>query len=147
MKVLIAVDDTESSHQATQVARALFPDAQHIVLSAAELPPFAFGVPLGVLHDGRSDSLSSRIEADAKRNVVAAAELFPDSAAQDTVTGDAGLIICSEATRLGVDVVVVGREEKSAISRFFHPSVSDFVLKHAPCPVLVVREGEGHHRA
>ena len=144
MKILIAVDDTESAHQATEAAQALFPEAEHIVLSAAELPPFVFGVSLGGTADASSDSLSSTIEADAKRNVAAAAESFPDGAAQDTATGDAGLVICREATRLGVDVVVVGREEKSVISRFFHPSVSDYVLKNAPCPVLVVREGEDH---
>lgn len=145
MKILIAVDDTESAHEATQVAQALFPEAEHIVLSAAELPPFAFGVPLGGIVDAPSDSLTTAIEADAKRNVVAAAESFPAGAVQDTATGDAGLVICGEATRLGVDVVVVGREDKSVISRFFHPSVSDYVMKNAPCPVLIVRVGQVGH--
>ncbi len=142
MKILIAVDDTESAHQATQAARTLFPDAEHIILSAAELPPFAFGVPLGGIIAVPSDSLTASIEADAERNVVAAAESFPDGAAHDMATGDAGLVICREAARLGVDVVVVGREEKSVLSRLFHPSVSDYVMKNAPCPVLVVREGD-----
>lgn len=145
MKILIAVDDTESAHQATQAARTLFPDAEHIILSAAELPPFAFGVPLGGIVTVPSDSLTVAIEADAERNVVAAAESFPDGATHDMATGDAGLVICREAARLRVDVVVVGREEKSVLSRFFHPSVSDYVMKNAPCPVLVVREGEEQH--
>lgn len=142
MKILIAVDDTESAHQAIQAARTLFPDADHIILSAAELPPFAFGVPLGGIVNVPSDSLSAAIEAEAERTVVLAAESFPDGATHDTVTGDAGLVICREAARRGVDVVVVGREAKSVVSRFFDPSVSDYVMKNAPCPVLVVREGE-----
>lgn len=142
MKILIAVDDTESAHQATQAARTLFPGAEHIVLSAAELPPFAFGVALGGVVAAPPDSLISGIQAEAERTVVAAAESFPDGAAHDLATGDAGLVICREAARLGVDVVVVGREAKSIVSRFFHPSVSDYVMKNAPCPVLVVREGD-----
>lgn len=142
MKILIAVDETESAHRATKAAKSLFPDAEHIILSAAELPPFAFGVPLGGIGVSASNSLNSAIEASAESTAKDAAESFPEGAASDTATGDAGLIICREAARLGVDVVVVGRETKSVISRFFHPSVSDYVMKNAPCPVLVVREGE-----
>ena len=141
MKVLIAVDETESARHATRAAQHLFPSAEHIVLSSAELPPFVFGVALGGLISVPSDALSSAIEANAEKNVTAAAAAFPDEVAlRDVSTGDAGLVICREAARLGVDVVVVGREEKSTVSRLLHPSVSDYVMKNAPCPVLVVRE-------
>ena len=139
--MLIAVDETESAQHATRAAQHLFPSAEHIVLSAAELPPFVFGVPLGGLISVPTDALSSAIEANAENNVTAAAKVFPDATTlRDVSTGDAGLVICKEAARLGVDVVVVGREEKSTMSRLFHPSVSDYVMKNAPCPVLVVRE-------
>lgn len=146
MKILIAVDDTESAHHATRAAAALFPSAEHIVLSAAELPPFAFGVPLGGAMTVPSDSISLAIEANASQLVLEAAQSLPVGAVSETLTGDAGLIICSEATRLRVDVVVVGREGKSVFSRFFDPSVSDYVVKNAPCPVLVVREGVDNFR-
>ncbi len=140
MKILIAVDETESAHHATSVAQKLFPLAEHIILSAAELPPFVFGVALGGIADPPSDALTSAIEANAQSNVAAAAALLKDGSAGDVEAGDAGLVICREAARLGVDVVVVGRESKSVVSRLFHPSVSDYVMKNAPCPVLVVRE-------
>ena len=77
--------------------------------------------------------------ANAQSNVAAAEALFHGGAGE-VEAGDAGLVICREAARLRVDVVVVGRETKSMVSRLFHPSVSDYVMKNAPCPVLVVRE-------
>jgi nucleotide-binding universal stress UspA family protein len=36
-------------------------------------------------------------------------------------------------------VVVVSRQVKSAVKRFLMGSVSDRVVKHAPCDVLVAR--------
>ena len=140
MKILIAVDETPSAHHATAVAKALFPEAEHIILSAAELPPFVFGVALGSVASPPSDALTAAIEDKARGDVDAAAAVFPDGALRNVETGDAGLVICREAARLGVDVVVVGREAKSMVSLLFHPSVSEFVIRNAPCPVLVVRE-------
>ena len=139
MKILIAVDETESAHYATSVAKVLFPLAEHIILSAAELPPFVFGVALGVGASPPSDALTSAVVANAQSSVAAAEALF-HGGVSEVEAGDAGLVICREAARLGVDVVVVGRETKSMVSRLFHPSVSEYVMKNAPCPVLVVRE-------
>lgn len=140
MKILIAVDETESARHATSVAKVLFPLADHIILSAAELPPFVFGVALGGASDPPSDALISVIEANAQSNVATAAAQFQEKPVGEVEEGDAGLVICREADRLGVDVVVVGRQAKSVLSRLFHPSVSDYVIRNAPCPVLVVRE-------
>lgn len=141
MKILIAVDESETARHATRVARLLFPESEHIVLGAAELPPFVFGVPLGGFSVGPSDALTTAIEESVQSNVADAAELLPDGTKLAVEAGDAAMVICSEAARLGVDVVVVGRETRSAVSRLLHPSVSDYVMKNAPCPVLIVREG------
>ena len=148
MKVLLAVDNTEAAHHATQRAKALFPDAEYVILGVAELPPFVFGVALGGVASVSSDTHTSAIEENAASNVAVAAAQFPaEDAALDVETGDAGLVICREAARLGADVVVVGREDKSVLSRLFHPSVSDYVMKNASCPVLVVRIGDGRPTA
>lgn len=47
--------------------------------------------------------------------------------------------ICELANQLGVDLVVVGARGLGAGKRFLLGSVSDRVVHHAPCPVLVVR--------
>jgi universal stress protein A len=41
----------------------------------------------------------------------------------------------------GVDLIVVGSHGRSGVSRFFIGSVSDYVVRHARCPVMVVRGG------
>ena len=44
------------------------------------------------------------------------------------------------AAEVGVDVIVVGSHGRTGVKRLFLGSVSEHVVRHAPCPVLVVRE-------
>lgn len=48
--------------------------------------------------------------------------------------------ICDVAEEEGADLIVMGCRGISAFSRFLIGSVSDRVVHHAPCSVLVVRE-------
>jgi nucleotide-binding universal stress UspA family protein len=53
--------------------------------------------------------------------------------------GNAGEAIVDVATSEAVDLVVVGSHGRGSMGRLLIGSVSDFVVRHAPCPVLVVR--------
>jgi nucleotide-binding universal stress UspA family protein len=53
--------------------------------------------------------------------------------------GDPADVICRTAERLGSDVIVVGSHGRTGLGRLFLGSVSEHVVRHAPCPVLVVR--------
>lgn len=44
-----------------------------------------------------------------------------------------------------IDVVVVGSRGLGTLSRLLLGSVSDYVVKHSPCPVLVARYEEEEH--
>ena len=49
-----------------------------------------------------------------------------------------GNAIVNEATRLGIDLIVLGSSPRwRRQSRFFSPTV-DYVLRRAPCEVLIV---------
>jgi nucleotide-binding universal stress UspA family protein len=62
-------------------------------------------------------------------------------------TGDPGESIVSAAEAESVDLVVVGTHGRGTIGRLLLGSVSDHVVRHAPCPVLVVRPAAGRsHR-
>lgn len=50
--------------------------------------------------------------------------------------------ICDVAVELGVDVIVIGSHARSGIGRLLLGSTSEHVVRHAPCPVLVVRDEE-----
>jgi nucleotide-binding universal stress UspA family protein len=53
--------------------------------------------------------------------------------------GPAGEAIVEVARNEQVDLVVVGSHGRGAVGRFLVGSVSEHVVRHAPCPVLVVR--------
>jgi len=56
--------------------------------------------------------------------------------------GDAGESIVEAARSEQVDLVVVGSHGRGSVGRFFIGSVSDYVVRHAASPVLVVRARE-----
>jgi nucleotide-binding universal stress UspA family protein len=53
--------------------------------------------------------------------------------------GDVARTICNVARELGVDVIVIGSHARAGIGRLVVGSVSEHVVRRAPCPVLVVR--------
>lgn len=54
--------------------------------------------------------------------------------------GNVAQTVCDVARELRVDVIVVGCHTRSKLARLFLGSVGEHVLRHAPCPVLVVPE-------
>ncbi len=56
--------------------------------------------------------------------------------------GDPGRVICDLATSWQADIIVVGNRGRSGLSEFFLGSVSNYVMHHAPCSVLVVHNAE-----
>ncbi len=53
--------------------------------------------------------------------------------------GDPARSICEVAAALAVDLIVVGRRGFSGLNELWMGSVSNYVLHHAPCSVLVVQ--------
>ena len=56
-----------------------------------------------------------------------------------TWDGDAGESIVEASESEAADLIVVGTHERGAVGRLFLGSVSDHVVRHARCPVMVVR--------
>ena len=142
MKILIAVDGSPGANEAARIAEGLFPNDEHILLSVASVAPFVVVDPLGGGGVGMLPSQTDYEAAEAKADgaVSTAQEQLHGEATSVTPLGSTGITICQEALDLKVDVVVVGRGHKNWISRLFDPSVSDYVIRHATCPVLVVTE-------
>jgi nucleotide-binding universal stress UspA family protein len=61
------------------------------------------------------------------------------AAAGLTWDGDAGESIVEASEAEAADLIVVGTHERGAVGRLFLGSVSDHVVRHARCPVMVVR--------
>lgn len=57
--------------------------------------------------------------------------------------GEPGTTVCEVAAEVGADVVVLGSHGHGWLQRVLLGSVSHYVLQHAPCPVLVMRQEKG----
>jgi nucleotide-binding universal stress UspA family protein len=65
-----------------------------------------------------------------------------DGKAKDFLAeGSPGDEIVSAAKSFGADLIVIGSHGRSGLGRVLMGSVAEAVMRHAPCPVLVVRAG------
>ena len=141
MKILIAVASTEEAPDIARTAELLFPHGEYVLMSAASVAPFMVADPLGAggfVTVLTTDALvaSEEVADDA---VESAQGVLTTEAEHHVELGSPGPVICEQATLLAVDAIVVGHQSKNWLSRLFEPSVSDYVIRHAPCPVVVVR--------
>lgn len=58
----------------------------------------------------------------------------------DQVLGKPGPAICDYASQSGVDLIMMGHQSSSGLNELLMGSVSNYVLHHAPCSVLVVHQ-------
>jgi nucleotide-binding universal stress UspA family protein len=86
---------------------------------------------------GSPEVRSSRLLA--VEGVVQRARAGGAEAAGLTWDGDPGESIVEAATAEHADLIVVGTHERGTVGRLFLGSVSDHVVRHAGCPVMVVR--------
>jgi nucleotide-binding universal stress UspA family protein len=54
--------------------------------------------------------------------------------------GDAGVDICETATEWQADLIVIGRRGRTGLQEALLGSVSNHVMHHAPCTVMIVQE-------
>jgi nucleotide-binding universal stress UspA family protein len=122
--ILLATDASRASRaaeeQAIELAARL--GARLVVVSACS---------------GSPDVRSARVLAVER--VVQRARAAGANAAGMTWDGEAGEAIVEAAVAEHADLIVVGTHERGAVGRLFLGSVSDHVVRHARCPVMVVR--------
>lgn len=58
----------------------------------------------------------------------------------EQVVGSPGRSICQAAKAWEADLIVVGSHQRKGLSEMILGSVSNYVLHHAPCSVLVVHQ-------
>jgi nucleotide-binding universal stress UspA family protein len=92
---------------------------------------------LSVLH-GAPPAVHSARHLELER-IVAAARAAGAIAEELLWEGDPGETILDAARAEGADLIVVGTHGRGPVGRIFLGSVSDHVVRHARCPVTVVR--------
>lgn len=146
LTILMATDGSDASLDATEAARRVLPAASHwelVTVIPHRINPFddatGFAGPVLDEDDAREIDTENLVEADA---VVArtARSLGPVPVEAQVLRGDPGPVLRDHARLVGADVIVVGAHDRSLFSRAMQRSVTDHLVRHAPCPVLVVPE-------
>jgi nucleotide-binding universal stress UspA family protein len=135
--ILLATDGSPASEGASEEAIDLAVQVEaHLlvvsVLAASSRPSEAPADAAGPA-DSR-DSLTAKAQAIVQRARAAGA-----NATFLVWEGEPGEAIVAAADSENADLIVVGSHGRSGVSRFLIGSVSDFVVRHAHCPVMVVR--------
>lgn len=145
MKILIAVSDDESSKDAIAFARRLIEtssvDHEVKVLDVATwaLDSYLIASPMTGFPPANLDEQQEAVDHHAEEVAEEAAAALSPRAEAMVVRGDPARAICEVAEDEGVDLIVLGTHDRGAFGRLWFGSVSDHVVHHAPCPVLVVR--------
>jgi nucleotide-binding universal stress UspA family protein len=136
-KILLATDLSEASSAATEEAFELAGRLGASILAVSIIDPGSLLLPGGRFR-ARVDQVREHREQAAQALVERGREAgVPVSFL--VWTGDPGDMIISAAEAEHADMIVVGSHGRGAVGRLFLGSVSEHVVRNAPCPVLVVR--------
>lgn len=129
MKVLIAVDGSACAFSAVDFVKGLG-------LTMSGEVTLLTVVPAG--HEGSGSEIDRQVDELLQETSRRLAK--KDVAIRcRTRRGHAGHEIVAECQQWGADLVVVGSHGHRALHRFLLGSVSEQVLRHAPCSALIVR--------
>jgi len=66
-------------------------------------------------------------------------ESAPADIEKRVIEGEPGPALCRLAAEVGASAVILGSRGRGGLKRAFLGSVSDYVVRNAPCPVVVSR--------
>ena len=138
MKILLAIDDSKYSEAAVQavIANHKKEGLEARVLHVIE-PPVSLTLPEVAVFVPPRES-----EEEAQALVAKAASALGSAgvtAKTSVMQGDAKSIIVDYADGFDADLIVLGSHGRKGLDRFLVGSVSEAVLRHAPCSVEIVR--------
>jgi nucleotide-binding universal stress UspA family protein len=147
---LLCTDGSELSLLALEAGIALLaPDVDRlVVVTGIDAPDPALVIGGGHAGPVMSESEYSAAQDAALRGATAIIEetqrrLGLHGSESEVLRGDIGAAICERAEELGAVAIVIGSRGRGGWKRAVLGSVSDHVVRNAPCPVVVVNSGVG----
>jgi len=142
--IVVGVDGSACALSALGFAaeEAALRGARLRIVSAWEVPPAVYGVGFAPgLDQSMLDSLRENTEAIVREAVAEAERLQPSVQCEGaTLEGQPAEVLLHEAQ--DASLIVVGNRGRGGFASLLLGSVSQQVVHHAPCPVLVIREAE-----
>ncbi|MBK6311619.1 MAG: universal stress protein [Candidatus Microthrix sp.] len=140
---LICLDGSELALQAAVAGlEVLRPDAAlKLVAVIAEPDPTLVtggGFTGSTMSAEAFDAQNAAAKADAEEMLATAQQaLGLESVEHQVLIGSPGPTVCAYAEEIGATVIVIGSRGHGGLRRAFLGSVSDHIIRHAHCPVLV----------
>jgi len=141
-RILLATDGSPSAAKATEEAVRLTRATGWplTIVTAWHIPVTGFAYDPLVVVDDLIDSVRESA-TQALETAAAAARAAGIEPETKLVEGAPADQICELAATVGATMIVIGSHGWGAVRRLLFGSVSWAVLHHAPCSVLVVRDG------
>jgi nucleotide-binding universal stress UspA family protein len=144
MHVLIATDGSQLSIEAARRGVALLGNATAVTLLTVltDLPgDDAGGFEGSVYSPDEQERVWDAEQREASRELSATAAALTGCEVDERMElGDVATTICRVAEDIPADVIIVGSHGRTGLRRMLLGSVSEHVVRHSPCPVLVVHE-------
>lgn len=140
-KILVPIDFSDCSKKALQYAIPLAKQhgAELTLVYVAPSPPYASG-EYGVID---YTSIEADMRASGQNQLKALVEDLHGIPAETTVRcGSAAHEIIDTAKEILADLIVISTHGRTGLQHILLGSVAEYIVRYAPCPVLVVRERE-----
>ena len=142
--ILICTDGSEPANRAAAEGLALLrPEHDLVVLTVVDAVDLSVGAPVS----GFAGAGLSPEEVDRTRKELieegqalvdqAAASLGLSGARTMVLEGSPGQVVCEAARELSAAAIVMGSRGRGGVKRALLGSVSDHVVRNAPCPVVI----------
>ena len=151
MKVILATDGSRYSQAALDKCCEIFEgssDTEIHVLTVLRPMFVTSSTPLAVFptYASESDDIvvkeGEKIANESNTAILGRLPSIGSGLTSRIVAGKPERVIVEEAEKWGADLIIVGSHGAGFLERSFIGSVSDTVVHHAPCSVLVVKPSE-----
>jgi nucleotide-binding universal stress UspA family protein len=141
--ILVCTDGSELAERALAAGLAVVARGAELIVATVveEADPTLVtgtGMAGGVMSAEELDALDQAAVRTAQTAVDhAVTALGLEGATTELLRGAPGPTLCEYAARVGAAAIVIGSRGHGGFKRAFLGSVSDHVVRHAPCPVVV----------
>jgi nucleotide-binding universal stress UspA family protein len=149
--ILIPADGSDPAIKAARhgFELARYHDATvHLLYVVDEPPPGVaespglFGEPGTTVYAEDVRAVLDEVATQTVDELAMLADGLDVEAATEVLTGDPVSRITRFADEEGIDLIVIGTQDRSGVDRLLHRSVTEAVLRRTPVPVLVLRSDE-----
>ena len=143
-KILVPVDFSEFTTKAIQYGSEFAKtfDAELLLCHVLELPFYPIAIGLG---SAPPPIISDEVVPEIQKRLTALAEGLQESGVRAThavVEGTPFVEIVQLARDRKIDLIIMPTHGRTGIAHMIIGSTAERVVRKAPCPVLVVRDGE-----